>query len=180
MKALLIISKLFVIINPRSIQRLLKAMEKDNLTRQFAHRLREAMIQAGFHSPRSTSGVSIHKLAEITGYSLQICRKYLRGEAIPEPVKLAEIANYLNISPGWLLFGDHQDDAKASEHQINISKPLLHYILINAAPLYNRSSLEADLPDFLMTVISDISQINANEEQSKKIIDLALSSAKHF
>ena len=61
-------------------------MEKVNLTKQFAYRLRDAMIAAGFNSQRSTSGVCIHKLAEITGYSVQICRKYLRGEAIPEPL----------------------------------------------------------------------------------------------
>ncbi len=84
----------------------LRSMEKVDLTQQFAYRLRDAMIAAGFNSQRSTSGVSIHKLAEITGYSVQICRKYLRGEAIPEPLKLVEIAERLNVSAGWLLFGD--------------------------------------------------------------------------
>ena len=87
-------------------------MEKVNLTKQFAYRLnRDAMINAGFNSQRSTSGVCIHKLAEITGYSLQICRKYLRGEAIPEPIKLVEIAAKTDVSPGSLLFGDAHDDS---------------------------------------------------------------------
>lgn len=155
-------------------------MEKDNLTKQFAHRLREAMIQAGFHSPRSTSGVSIHKLAEITDYSLQICRKYLRGEAIPEPNKLVDIAKTLNVSPGWLLFGDHHPPSKQSEDTLHIKKELLHYILMKAGPLYQRSHLEDEVPAFLVNVISDLSQMNTDDEQSKKIIDLALSSTRHF
>lgn len=85
-------------------------MEKVNLAKQFADRLRDAMIAAGFNSQRSTSGVCIHKLSEITGYSVQICRKYLRGEAIPDPVKLREIAVKIHVSPGWLLFGDSHND----------------------------------------------------------------------
>lgn len=155
-------------------------MEKVDLTQQFAYRLRDAMIAAGFNSQRSTSGVCIHKLSEITGYSLQICRKYLRGEAIPEPLKLAEIATKLNVSPGWLLFGDAHNDQGISQDKIAISKSLLHYIFTRAANLYNSPLKEQEVPDFLMELIHDVSLINANEEQSKKIIDLALASVKHF
>lgn len=155
-------------------------MEKVDLTKQFAYRLRDAMIAAGFNSRRSTSGVCIHKLAEITGYSLQICRKYLRGEAIPEPIKLVEVAAKLNVSPGWLLFGDHHNDTPLSEDKITINKNLLHYIFTQAAGLYNNSPLGDELPDFLLELINDLGQINATEEQSKKIIDLALSSIKRF
>ncbi len=172
--------KAFVTIGLLINFRLSNVMEKVDLTKQFAYRLRDAMIAAGFNSQRSTSGVSIHKLSEITGYSLQICRKYLRGEAIPEPVKLVEIAASLNVSPGWLLFGDSHNDLRNSDEMITISKNLLHYIFSQAAYLYNRSTLGKDVPDFLMDLIKDVSQINANEEQSKKIIELALSSVKHF
>ncbi|KTC87367.1 MULTISPECIES: helix-turn-helix domain-containing protein [Legionella] len=155
-------------------------MEKVDLTKQFACRLRDAMIAAGFNSQRSTSGVCIHKLAEITGYSVQICRKYLRGEAIPEPVKLVDIAAKLQVSPGWLLFGDSHNATMTSEDKIIITKNLLRYILTRAASLYNNSHLGDDVPGFLLDLINDVSQINASEEQSTKIIDLALSSVKHF
>ncbi|WP_133131328.1 helix-turn-helix domain-containing protein [Legionella yabuuchiae] len=154
-------------------------MEKIDLTKQFAERLRDSLISAGFHSKRSTSGVDIHSLAEITGYSSQICRKYLRGEAIPEPSKLIDIANRLNVSPGWLLFGDRQPDCTSSA-QVTIPKNLLHYIFMQASELYRTSDSPHEIANFLMDLILDISQINANEEQSKKIIDLALTSAKHF
>lgn len=155
-------------------------MEKVDLTKQFAYRLRDAMIAAGYNSQRSTSGVCIHKLSEITGYSLQICRKYLRGEAIPEPVKLVEIATKLQVSPGWLLFGDSHNDQQHSKDSVLISKNLLRYIFTQSSKLYNTDNLEDDVPGFLLDLINDLSQINANEEQSKKIIDLAISSIKHF
>ena len=155
-------------------------MEKVDLTKQFAYRLRDAMIAAGFNSQRSTSGVCIHTLAQITGYSVQICRKYLRGEAIPEPVKLVEIATKLQVSPGWLLFGDSHNDKATSSNQITISKNLLYYIFTQASSLYNSAHSVDEIPGFLLDLINDVSQINASEDQSKKIIDLALSSIKHF
>lgn len=156
-------------------------MEKVDLAKQFSYRLRDAMLRANLSSARSTSGVCIHKLAEITGYSVQICRRYLRGEAVPEPGKLVEIAEKLQVSPGWLLFGDSHDHSPVLADNIVISKNLLHYIFNHAADLYNASPHREDVSDFLLELIHDISQINArDEEQSKKIIDLALSSIKHF
>jgi hypothetical protein len=155
-------------------------MEKVNLAKQFAHRLRDAMIAVGFNSQRSTSGVCVHKLSEITGYSVQICRKYLRGEAIPEPFKLAEIAVKLHVSPGWLLFGDSHQNQGINQDKVIISKNLLHYIFTKASCLYNNTLMEQEIPNFLMELINDVALINANEEQSIKIIDLALSSVKHF
>ena len=155
-------------------------MEKIDLMQQFAERLRHAMISAGFDSRRSPSGVNIKRLSEITSHSLQICRKYLRGKVIPEPLKLAEMAKALHVSPGWLLFGDRQYDACAEADQINISKSLLHYLLSEATPLYHSERLGEDITDFLVDLTQNISQMSAKEEQSKQIIDLALSSIRRF
>lgn len=155
-------------------------MEKIDLTKQFACRLRDAMIAAGFNSQRSTSGVCIHKLSEITGYSLQICRKYLRGEAIPEPLMVIEISAKLNVSAGWLLFGDSPNTTESSHAKISINKSLLHYIFTKSIDLYHRNLNGLEVSNFLMELIHDVSLINANEEQSRKIIDLAIASVKHF
>lgn len=156
-------------------------MEKTNLVKQFAYRLRDTLIATNYRSARSTSGVDIKKFAEMTGYSTQICRKYLRGQAIPEPTKLAEIAARLNVSPGWLLFGDSHANGHEEEHKITISKDILHYIFKHANTLYSYENSNNDiLPKFLLDLTNDVSQIKANDEQSKKIIDLALLSVKHF
>ena len=155
-------------------------MKKIDLTKQFSMCLREAMIAAGYNSQRSTSGVNIHKLAEISGYSPQICRKYLRGQALPEPTKLVEIAEKLLVSPGWLLFGEPEENNHSTQKNITISKHLLHYMFTHATELYHTEHSKDEIADFLLDLTRDISQINANEEQSKKIIDLALSSVRHF
>lgn len=151
-------------------------MEKTNLIKQFAHRLRDTLIAENYCSTRSTSGVDIHRFAKMAGHSPQICRKYLRGEAIPELNKLVEIASKLNVSPGWLLFGDSHANHQAEEHKITISKNLLHYIFTHANMLYQSERSHQDqLPNFLLELTKDVSQIAVNDEQSKKIIDLALS-----
>ncbi|KTC73760.1 putative transcriptional regulator [Legionella birminghamensis] len=155
-------------------------MEKVDLSKQFSYRLRDAMISAGLNSQRSTSGVCIHQLATITGYSVQICRRYLRGEAIPEPTKLVEIAEKLKVSPGWLLFGDSLLQQPEGKETLLIHKNLLHYIFTRAGDLYNASHNRDEIANFLLDLIKDVSQINANSEQTRKIIDLALSSAGHF
>lgn len=155
-------------------------MEKIDLTKQFAYRLHDSLIAAGFNSERSTSGVDIHKLAEITGYSPQICRKYLRGQALPEPAKLVEIAAQLRVSPGWLLFGDASNDSNLSADNLTMSKTLIHSIFEQAHTLYNSGRSKKEIANFLLELAVDVSQIKATEEQSKKIIDLALSSASHF
>jgi transcriptional regulator with XRE-family HTH domain len=155
-------------------------MDKFDLGKQFSYRLHDAMLAAGYNSERSTSGVCIHKLAEITGYSLQICRKYLKGQAIPEPAKLVDIAEKLQVSPGWLLFGDDLTLQQPGKNKICISKDILHYIFSQAAYLYNDYGKENNVPDFLMDLINDICLINGSEEQTKKIIDLSMSSVKHF
>ena len=155
-------------------------MEKTNLNQQFAERLKDSMIAAGYHSQRSTSGVDIHMLAAITGYSEQICRKYLRAEAIPEPIKLRELAQKLNVSAGWLLFGDGSSNVQYSNKTIVMPKHLLHYIFLHIGELYRNHHADEDISDFLVDVARDISQIEADEVQLKKIVDLALSSARLF
>ncbi len=156
-------------------------MEKIDLIQEFSHRLRDAMIAKGYHSSRSTSGVDIHKLVEMTGYSPQICRKYLRGHVIPEPAKLTELAAKLDVSPGWLLFGDSHSNAGIVENKVTISNDLLHYIFAHANQLYTSThQSDKETPDFLLKLTREISQIETSDEQSKKIIDLALSSANHF
>lgn len=155
-------------------------MENNNFTKEFGLRLRDAMITAGYGSQRSISGVCIEKLAEITGYSVQICRRYLRGEAIPEPSKLAELAKQLNVSPGWLLFGLDQSNNAAPEPRVIINKKLLHYVLLQAADLFSLHQQREEVTGFIMDLIQNLSQIDASEEQSKKIIQLTLDSVNRF
>ncbi|PJD92573.1 MAG: transcriptional regulator [Legionella sp.] len=152
-------------------------MEKPHFNQQFASRLRTALIAKGYSSSRSPSGVHVQRFATMTGHSLQICRKYLRGQAIPESNKLIEIAMQLDVTPGWLLFGDCHSTHVTEPNKITINKELLHYIYHHVCALYHPQTPNAD---FFIELTQDVSQMSDDPEQSKKIIDLALFSAKHF
>lgn len=138
------------------------------------------MNAAGFTSSRSTVGVDVNRLAEITGYSSVICRKYLKGQAIPEPTKMIDIAQALNVSPGWLLFGDQQICKNVDNTYISINKNLLEYLFNQAEILYHVGRPKEEIAQFLMELVNDVREISADEVQSKKIIDLAISSVTHF
>jgi hypothetical protein len=155
-------------------------MNKNNITASFAERLRTSLINAGYHSSRSSTGVHILKFANAINYSPQICRKYLRGQAIPEPQKLYEIAAHLNVSPGWLLFGDCHAQEELQSNKITISKNLLHHLFKHISELCSPIPSPQYLPNFWLELTQDIQELNTDEEQSKKIIDLALSSYKHL
>ena len=155
-------------------------MERIDLIQQFALRLRQTLINAGYGSTRSASGVNLQRFAEITGHSVQICRKYLLGKVIPEPAKLSVLAEKLNVSPGWLLFGDCHSVEPMEKNKVTINESLLHYIFTHANDLYQAKHSTDELPDFLLELTKDVSAINADLVKSKKIIDLALLSAKHF
>lgn len=154
-------------------------LEKSDLNQQFALRLREALLAKGYSSARSPSGVNMQKFANLTGHSLQICRKYLRGQVIPESTKLIEIAAHLEVSPGWLLFGDCHGQTHGQANKITINKELLHYIYVHVSDLLEPQRDQAQFcSQFFMSLTQDVSHISDDLEQSKKIIDLAVATAQ--
>lgn len=155
-------------------------MSKQAIYSAFAERLREAMISAGHHSTRSNSGVCIHTLTNITGYSRQICRKYLQAEVLPEPHTLLKLAHALNVSPGWLLFGEDRRKVPVQGECITIDKAVLEYVLTHQSNPYQQIRPEHDIPNFLLNLIQEISELEGTQAHLKKIVDLALSSAQHF
>ena len=150
-------------------------IEKSDIKKSFAKRLRDSMIAAGYQTAKAVPDVNVQALADITGHSKQICRKYLQGLVIPDPVKLIKLAEYINVSPGWLLFGD--DSCKRDSSKITISIELLHYIFTHATKLYCSAQSRQDIPSFLLKLATNISKLDTNDEQSKKIIDLVFSLA---
>ena len=155
-------------------------MSKNQLTAAFAERLRVSLINAGYASNRSSSGVDIHRFAELVAHSPQICRKYLKGECIPEPQKLHEIATNLNIAPGWLMFGDSHAKIDHQENKITITRNLLHHLFMHISDLCKPITKSDYLPQFWLEITEDLQNFNTTEEQSKKMIELAFSPLKHL
>jgi hypothetical protein len=141
---------------------------------KFAKRLKDAMLRAGFESNRSPYGVCVQTLADATGHSLQICRRYLRGEAIPEPDKLTRIASKIGVTPGWLLFGEEHSTLHKN---LVISPQNLKEILLQSFKLNHKLSPEI-LTEVILQLAQDVAIIEGSDDEIKKIIDMSFKAVK--
>ena len=142
--------------------------------KDFSDRLIEIMKLRGYKASRSPHGICMRSLSGFTQASEQICRRYIRGEALPNYEKIINIAKELNVSPGWLLFGDETEKPK---NRI-IQEELLDYILKSTHPLFPNQS--DDFADFVMGLLKDIKDIHTSDENIYKMIDLALGSIASY
>lgn len=144
----------------------------------FAQRLIKALKEKGHIASRSPNGICIKTLAEFTGASEQICRRYVRGDALPDYEKVKQLAEHLQINPGWLLFGDEGYPAP-SKHRID--EHLLHYILKQSHHLYRYTAENNDdYADFVLGLIKEVRSIDTTKENLLKIIDLAIGSISSY
>lgn len=142
--------------------------------KDFSDRLIQTMKLRGFSASRSPHGICMKSLSTFTLASEQICRRYIRGEALPSYEKIINIAKELNVSPGWLLFGDEKDKTK---NRI-IDEELLAYILKSTHPLFPNQS--EDFSEFVIGLLKDIKDIHTSDENIYKLIDLAVGSIASY
>ncbi|WP_423202348.1 transcriptional regulator [Legionella beliardensis] len=135
------------------------------------------MKAKGFTASRSPSGICIQTLSQFSGASEQICRRYIRGDALPDYEKIKEIAKHLNVSAGWLLFGENSTELQAQP----IDEELLYYILKKSHQLYREDTDNADdYADFVLELIKEVRSIDTSKSNLLKIIDLAISSISSY
>lgn len=82
----------------------------------FSRRLSEALRRAG-HSPASPTRLAlefnlVHRGRPVTA---QAVRKWLHGEAIPAQDNVVTLAEWLEVSPEWLRYGDARRQTVARE-----------------------------------------------------------------
>lgn len=148
------------------------------LYQSFANRLIQTLKDKGHTASRSPNGICIRTLADFTGASEQICRRYIRGAALPDYKKIVQLAKHLGVNPGWLLFGE---DGNKTTEQPTLNETLLHYILKHSHHLYSPTvSSNDDYANFVLELAKEVSKINTSEENLIKIIDLALGSISSY
>ncbi len=154
-------------------------MERANFVAKFSKRLNSLLQKEGYVSTRSKAGIEIGQLAKVTGVSYQMARKYALGIALPDYHIIPKIAKWLNVSPGWLLFGekDQVTPELKSSSLIEIDTELLKYILNKCTVLFPPTSDAEKIVNFIAGIIYDASHINADAKTILKIIDMMLSSA---
>ena len=122
------------------------------------------------------------KLAEISGCSHQMARRYVLGEALPDIDVTHKIAKWLKVSPGWLLFGEETQIPNNIDQKdlVQIEPDLLEYILTKSAALFNFTKDTNELIHFIMDIINDATHIKADKKEILKIIDISINSATRF
>lgn len=146
--------------------------------KSFSNRLIEAMILNGHVASRSPSGICMKTLSKFSEASEQICRRYVRGDALPDHEKIISLAKHLEVSPGWLLFGEEGINTSGN---IEPEENVLHYILKHSHCLYPVSEGgNGDYADFVLELFREVRSINTSENNLLKIIDIAIGSISLF
>lgn len=129
-------------------------------------------------SNRSKTGVNFSQLAKEIGKSTHLTRNYVLGISFPTLETLIKMANFLEVPPGWLLFGSNPVIPKRlrQEEYIIMDRCTLQPILKKTVPLLKSSaySLKKRIK-FVIDMIHDISRLNVDEKTRLKIINLAFS-----
>lgn len=158
-------------------------MNRENFSLEFSKRLNFLLKNKGCISKNAISGVKVSELAAAIGCSMQIVRRYTVGTSLPEYHIILKIAQWFNVSPGWLLFGDDvvvdRADNVESYDRISIDFDVLKYILTQTVFIQDFTNKEETVP-FLMDVIKDAAHLKANKKIILKLIDVAINSATRF
>ena len=149
----------------------------DHTQTSFGARLKLAMINNGFNSHRSPYGVDISRLARITQHSPQICRKYLKNTALPSKETVLRLSEALNVSPGWLLFGD-----SSSQHKnfVSLSPALLRCAIEEGLAVQNHFKSNHDFADFLMHIVETIQKFDLPDLEIRQIIRCMTSAIEYL
>ena len=109
-------------------------------------------------------------------------RRYVLGEALPDIEKIIKIAKWLNISPGWLLFGEETilPVNLDKNNLIHIESELLEYILKKSIQLIFLTHDVKELVAFIMDIINDTTHIDADKKAILKIVDMSVNSVTRF
>lgn len=152
-------------------------MGKKTFNLEFSERLRGLMIARGHASYSASSGVSPTALCKGIGCFTEMALRYLDGRSIPSPENILKIAAWLDVEPGFLLFGEQGAKKSKQDHnKINIDKDLLIYALQKALPIIKNVKHESEALEFFISILLDLSQMEIETEQLKKVFDLTIRS----
>jgi transcriptional regulator with XRE-family HTH domain len=157
-------------------------LEREHLVQSFSRRLTQLIQNKGLGSEKSKAGVKLKELAEVSNCSHQMARRYAMGDALPDIDVTFKIAKWLQVSPGWLLFGEESTIPNNinQKNLIQIEPDLLEYILVKCAPLFLITKDTQELISFIMDIINDTTYIEADKKDILKIVDISIKSVMRF
>lgn len=153
------------------------AMQNKNLKIQFSERLRELMIRRGYSSHVSSTGVSPSALCKAINCFTEMALRYLDGRSIPSLENILKISEWLEVEPGFLLFGDQViKNEIPSGNVIKIDADFLEYALSKITSIMVKTENSSEFSSYFVSVLADLSHLQIPNEQLKKVFDLTLKS----
>lgn len=152
-------------------------MKKKTHNLEFSTRLRELMIQRGFGSQNSASGVSPSALSKAIGCFNEMALRYLDGRSIPSPETLLKISEWLQVEPGYLLFGDRGFKPPTQEDQfIKINKDFLQYTLneITAILKKTKQGEESEFIELYLNILTELLDMKMSVDDLKRMFSLTM------
>lgn len=73
---------------------------------QFGHRLRQLMRESGYKASPTVLANAFNLLYWGEGITSHAARNWLNGVSLPKPDKLLVLANWLQVQPQYLMFGE--------------------------------------------------------------------------
>lgn len=137
------------------------------------------MIKKGHASRTATCGVSPAALSKAIDCYTEMALRYLDGRSIPAPDVVLKIADWLEVDPAYLLFGK-QENQFMFLNKILIDKDIIDYTLKKIIPLIKQTNNELEIVSFFSSILSDVSLINMENDELKKVVDLAVKSTSFF
>ena len=98
---------------------------------QFAKRLKQAMLSAGFEAKPSVLVDQFNLEHRGSSVTFQTASRWLKGEALPDPEKVQTLARVLGVSACHLLFGERVGLAvrDSGDHALDGLRALDHRML---------------------------------------------------
>lgn len=122
----------------------------------FVERLQSLMARKSNKGKKFTS---YHIAKNVEGISSTVIDKYLNGSLTPGPEKVKLLAEFFNVSPGWLMFGEERGVTFSSD-DITISSSEMWDVL--KASVYNQNA-QNDHIGKLLEMLQEKLQIDKKE-----------------
>lgn len=156
-------------------------MERAQLLKNFSERLTHTLKENGQAAPRTKPGVDLVVVSELANCSIQMARRYITGSALPDIAIIVKMAKGLNVSPGWLLFGEEHHQSMSSSHEnLNINIDVLRAVLLKGSELFAISDNYEKWVSFIIKIIQDVTEVDTNNDNLLKIISVSINSAIRF
>lgn len=144
-------------------------------------RMKTLLIKKGFKSSSSKIGVQVRPLANYLGVSVQAARKYFINDAMPDLKTLIRIANFLEVSPVFLVFGIKKttnNKQRFFEIKKQFVEEIFEWIFKDVLKVELEEKTAESIYTFLYGIMNDIAQLDSNDDTKLRLIKMAISSAK--